>query len=112
MQLHLFHAIMIGVVLPRFYPVLDTSLLARVGLTAYDAAEPILEAGARILQFRHKGFFARDVFQAAEQVAALCRTAEAIFVMNDRADIARLLGAGLHLGQDDLAPADARRVMA
>ena len=34
-----------------------------------------------------------------------------MFVVNDRADIARLLDAGLHLGQDDLSPADARRVL-
>ena len=37
--------------------------------------------------------------------------ADALFVVNDRADVAMLLGAALHLGQDDLAPADARRVM-
>jgi thiamine-phosphate pyrophosphorylase len=41
-------------------------------------------------------------------VAALCREAGAIFIVNDRADFAMLLGAGLHLGQDDLPPAEAR----
>ena len=74
------------------------------------AAEAILEAGARILQFRYKGFFSRAVFEEAQRVAGLCREAGALFVMNDRADIAKLLGAALHLGQDDLAPADARKI--
>ena len=100
-----------GLTLPAFYPVLDTTLAARCRLTLLDAAEAILEGGARILQLRHKGFFGRDVFQAAERIARLCEQAEALFVMNDRADMARLLGAELHLGQDDLTPADARKVV-
>ncbi len=74
------------------------------------AAEAILEAGAKILQFRHKGFFSRSVFEDAQRVAGLCRQAGALFVMNDRADIAKLLSAALHLGQDDLAPSDARKI--
>jgi thiamine-phosphate pyrophosphorylase len=98
-------------ILPRFYPVLDTGLLANRGLNTVAAAEAILEAGARILQFRHKEFFSRDVFNAAQGVAHLCRDAQALFVMNDRADFALLLDAALHLGQDDLAPADARRLL-
>lgn len=34
-----------------------------------------------------------------------------MFVMNDRADIARLINAGLHVGQDDLTPGDARSIL-
>jgi thiamine-phosphate pyrophosphorylase len=90
-----------------FYPVLDAG---RCGLPLVDAAEAILDAGARILQFRHKAFFSRDVFQDVERVAALCRQAGALFVLNDRADLAKLLRAALHLGQDDLAPSDARKI--
>jgi thiamine-phosphate pyrophosphorylase len=93
--------------IPAFYPLVDTSC----GLRATDAAEAILEAGARILQFRHKGFFSREVFEQAQRIAALSRDAAALFVINDRADIAMLLDAALHLGQDDLPPADARRIM-
>ena len=96
--------------LPAFYPVLDTEILSYRGLNPTEAAEAILEGGACILQFRHKGFFSRDVFEIATRVAALCDQAKARFVMNDRADIARLLAADLHLGQDDLEPADARRI--
>jgi len=100
-----------GFRLPAFYPVLDTFLLAKRGLSASAAAEAILDAGTRILQFRHKPFFSRAVFEDAQRVAELCRAANALFVLNDRADLAALLGAALHLGQDDLAPADARKVV-
>lgn len=97
--------------LPPFYPILDTGLLAGRGLSATAASEAVLEAGARILQFRHKDFFSRGVFDEAERIAVLCRAAGATFIMNDRADFAAILGAGLHLGQDDLAPSDARKIL-
>jgi thiamine-phosphate pyrophosphorylase len=97
--------------LPRFYPILDTELLARYALSAQEAAEALLGAGARILQFRHKTDFDRQTFSMAERVAELCRRSNATFVVNDRADIALLLDAALHVGQDDLAPADARKVI-
>jgi thiamine-phosphate pyrophosphorylase len=97
--------------LPAFYPLLDTDVLGRRGLEAPAAAEAILEAGARILQFRHKLFFSREVYEQATRVAELCRAANALFVVNDRADFAMLLGAALHVGHDDLAPAEARGIM-
>ena len=96
--------------LPRVYPILDTATLDRLNLDPVTAAEALLEGGARILQLRHKAFWSRDTFATAEQIAALCRGADALFVVNDRADYAMLLQAGLHLGQEDLPPADARRV--
>jgi thiamine-phosphate pyrophosphorylase len=99
------------VTVTSFYPVLDAALLARRGLPAAQAAEALLEAGARILQFRYKGFFSREAFEDAQRLADICRNAGALFVMNDRADIAALLNAGLHLGQDDLAPRDARKIL-
>ncbi|HEV1288206.1 MAG TPA: thiamine phosphate synthase [Bryobacteraceae bacterium] len=97
--------------LKLFYPILDTETAARRGIDPVDAAARILEAGAGLLQLRHKGFFSREVFHQAREISELCRSADAQFVINDRADIAKLLGAALHLGQDDLPPADARRVL-
>jgi thiamine-phosphate pyrophosphorylase len=97
--------------LPRVYPILDTASLARLSIDPVQAAAALLEGGARILQLRHKGFWSREVFAQAEEIAALCRDASASFVVNDRADYALLLHAGLHLGQDDLLPADARIVV-
>ena len=95
----------------RFYPILDAAVLSARGLAVVDAARALLEAGARILQLRHKGAYSRDVFADAEAVARLAREAGAAFVVNDRADIALLVDAGLHVGQNDLSPCDARRVI-
>jgi thiamine-phosphate pyrophosphorylase len=97
--------------LPRLYPILDTETLARRNCPVVTAAEAMLEGGARILQFRHKGHFTRAAFEQAEQVVELCRKAGALLIVNDRADIALLLEAGLHVGQDDLPAADARRLL-
>jgi thiamine-phosphate pyrophosphorylase len=97
--------------LPKFYPILDTKIAARHGFDPVTAAAEILEGGARILQFRHKGFFSREVFAQLERVAELCREADARFVVNDRADLAALTSAALHLGQDDLLPSAARKVV-
>jgi thiamine-phosphate pyrophosphorylase len=97
--------------LPRIYPILDGETLARRGIAVETAAAAWLEGGARILQIRHKGHWGRAVYEAAARVASLCRECGARFIVNDRADIAMLLGAGLHVGQDDLAPSDARRLM-
>ena len=96
--------------LPAFYPILDSEVTARRGIDPVLAASDILDAGAQLLQVRHKGFLSRAIFGQIERVAALCREARVLFVVNDRADLAALMGAALHLGQDDLPPAAARRV--
>ncbi|HET8549372.1 MAG TPA: thiamine phosphate synthase, partial [Bryobacteraceae bacterium] len=75
------------------------------------AAEAITGAGARILQFRHKAFFGRETYELAERVASICARRGVLFVINDRADFAKLLGAAVHVGQHDLPPADARALL-
>jgi len=97
--------------LPRLYPILDTALLERLNLDVVSTAQVLLEGGAGILQFRHKGHFSRATYETARAVAALCREHGVLFIVNDRADIAALLDAGLHVGQQDLPPADARRIL-
>jgi thiamine-phosphate pyrophosphorylase len=96
---------------PPIYPILDTQSLAARSCKPETAAGAWLDAGARILQFRHKGQWTRAVFAQAEGIARQCRERGATFVVNDRADMAMLLGAGLHVGQDDLPPAGARRLI-
>ncbi len=97
--------------LPRLYPILDTASLVERGLTLPAAAAAVLDAGAGILQIRHKGHWSRDLFDAASEVARLCREAGADLVVNDRADFAMLLQAGLHVGQDDLPPRACRKLL-
>jgi thiamine-phosphate pyrophosphorylase len=102
--------------LPPVYPILDTASLERLDIDIRVAAEALLEGGAEILQLRHKSFWNREAVSVAEDVARLCAGAGVPFVVNDRADYAIIIAArssgpiGLHLGQEDLGPADARLV--
>jgi thiamine-phosphate pyrophosphorylase len=97
--------------LPRVYPILDTESLDSRSIALETAAAAFLEGGAGILQIRHKQHWSRDLFASARTVARLCREAGAALIVNDRADFALLVDAGLHVGQDDLPPRDARRLM-
>jgi len=97
--------------LPPVYPILDTATLERLGLDCITAAEALIEGGARILQIRHKTFWSRETFALAGKIDPLCQSAGIPFAVNDRADYAAILGAALHVGQDDLSPGDARRVV-
>jgi len=96
------------ILLSRFYAIVDPS----GGHDPVELARMMLAAGARILQLRLKDTPARDFAASARAIAPLCRKAGAIFIVNDRADIAILTGAdGVHLGQEDLPLAAARRLM-
>jgi thiamine-phosphate pyrophosphorylase len=96
----------------RFYPIIDTAAVSARGGNPRNVAETLLAAGVRTLQYRHKDSWTQYEFDDAAYIAELCQSAGALFVVNDRADYAHLLGAGLHLGQDDLSPSAARRVVA
>ena len=83
--------------LPRFYPILDT---AASTIPVETAAGVLLDEGARIVQLRHKGHFSREMFEIAGNIAVKCRQTGALFIVNDRADMAALLDAGVRLGQE------------
>jgi thiamine-phosphate pyrophosphorylase len=97
--------------LPRLYPILDSALLSTRQCTLETAAAAMLETGAGILQIRHKGPWTRDIFEQARRITLLCEQVAVPLMVNDRADIALLLNAGLHIGQDDLPPQDARNLI-
>ena len=97
--------------LPRLYPIIDTELYESRGIPVVEAAETLLDGGIRILQFRHKAGFTEKQWQQAKRIASLSSARGAQFILNDRADYAYPLRAGVHLGQDDLPPAAARRVV-
>lgn len=75
----------------------------------YETAVAALRGGADCLQLREKKLSDRELLDRARRLANLCRENGALFIVNDRPDIARLSNAnGVHLGQDDLTVADAR----
>ena len=80
----------------------ESGLLARV--------EKALSGGVEVLQLRCKEWEAQDYLRLAEQVLPLARSYGVPFFLNDRPDLAALVGAdGVHLGQGDLTPKQARR---
>ena len=96
---------------PFLYPIIDTDVCHARGRAPLALAAAYVSGGARILQLRHKSGSSAAFLQLADSLVALARPAGAIVIINDRADIARLSGAGgVHVGQDDLSPADARAV--
>ena len=95
---------------PRLYPILDTSYFPdAVGMFA--AAEELAAAGCNLLQYRNKSGNARCMLEEARELRP-CFGAGVKLIMNDRADLCLAAGFdGLHLGQDDLSPEAARRII-
>lgn len=92
----------------HLYAMIDTA----AGHEPVALARMLLDSGARILQLRLKNYSSRDLLEIATTIAILCRERGALFIVNDRADIARLAGAdGVHVGQDDLPLAAARMIV-
>ena len=68
--------------------------------------------GAQIIQLREKQLTDRELLERARNVRRWTRAARALFIMNDRPDIARLSEAdGVHVGQEELGVKDVRRIV-
>jgi thiamine-phosphate pyrophosphorylase len=92
--------------LPRLYAIADAAFGNPVVL-----ARALFDGGARLVQIRNKNASAREFLQ---QVVAILEfaPADSRVIVNDRADIALLSGAGgLHLGQTDLPPQRVRKFL-
>src|SRR5207249_10904521 len=72
----------------------------------------LVDGGAKLVQFRGKGLPDRRFLELAAEALAAARRGGAMLVVNDRPDVALILGAdGVHLGQDDLDPRDVRGLL-
>jgi thiamine-phosphate pyrophosphorylase len=71
----------------------------------------VIDAGVGMVQLRDKQLPDRELIAAARIFAQTCRENGALFIVNDRVDVALLVGAdGVHVGQDDAHPDDVRRL--
>lgn len=71
-----------------------------------------LEGGARAIQLREKRMPTAELIALGKRVAAMVREARGLMIVNDRVDVALACHAdGVHLGPDDMPPADARRIL-
>ena len=74
--------------------------------------EAILDAGTDVIQLREKDAEAGDLLRWAETFRAAAERHQALFFVNDRADVALAAGAdGVHVGQNDLPPSFVRELV-
>jgi len=105
-------AIVVTQSLPPLTAIVDVDVAERAGWTPLDLARAFLDGGARLIQLRGKRLAAGPFLSLADDMVALGHKYDADIVINDRADLARLSGAaGVHVGQDDLAPGEARQLL-
>lgn len=111
--------------IPRLYAIADAQVLAGRGVSLEDFARELWAAGVGLVQYRDKKGTPQEVLRAAAVLRGMfgkgvipCQTenpsdmGHPILILNDRADLAVLAGFdGVHVGQGDLLPEDARRVV-
>ncbi len=96
--------------LPRLYAILDTSCF-RDSQALFAMAEELLAGGVTLVQYRNKSGNARQILEQSQELKR--RLGESVtLIMDDRADLCLAAGVdGVHVGQDDLSPAGARKVI-
>ncbi|MBA3044651.1 MAG: thiamine phosphate synthase [Candidatus Thermoplasmatota archaeon] len=84
------------------------------GLTKQGAVKDVQDAirgGASVVQYREKNKSYREMLAEAKELLELCRNSDVFFIINDSVELALDIGAdGIHLGPNDMAPAEARKV--
>ena len=77
-----------------------------------DVLAPALSSGVDVFQLRQKGGDDETIRRAAEVARDLCAEAGALFILNDRPDLAAAVDAdGVHVGQDDVPVREARAIV-
>lgn len=95
--------------LPKIYPLTDTGLS---GLSHGEQVAALIEGGARFIQIREKKAPSDEFYDSVVEAVRIARESGALIIVNDRVDIAIAAGAhGVHLGQTDLPPAEARKLL-
>jgi thiamine-phosphate pyrophosphorylase len=94
---------------PSFYVIMDAVLS---GSSTIALAEQLASAGAELMQYRDKQGSSRLLFETSQMLVRRLELFPVRLIVNDRPDIAALVGAGgVHIGQDDLPVAGARTII-
>jgi thiamine-phosphate pyrophosphorylase len=92
------------------YGIIDTS--ASPDRSHRSLTDALLAAGVSTLQLRMKDASEADVASAIDDVLPVIRKAGATLILNDHVELAtRFVGVGAHIGQDDMDPLEARRLL-
>ena len=98
------------ILLPRLYAILDCALFPDTEALCRSALE-LVAGGVTLLQYRNKTENARQMLEQARELRRRL-PASVKLIMNDRADLCLAAGFdGVHVGQDDLSPEGARKVI-
>jgi thiamine-phosphate pyrophosphorylase len=98
------------IVPPRLYPILDAACFPHT-LSLIAAAEEFAAAGVLLIQYRNKNGNAREMLEQARELKRRLGGSVKL-IMNDRADLCLAAGFdGVHVGQEDLSPQGARKVI-
>ncbi|MEN6319653.1 MAG: thiamine phosphate synthase [Syntrophaceae bacterium] len=83
-----------------------------LGRSNIEVVAQMIKAGIRVIQYREKEKCNRQQYEECLKIRELTREAGVTFIVNDRVDLALLVGAdGLHLGQDDVPPEMVRKLV-
>ena len=97
---------------PDLSLVLVTDRTLAAGRSLDDVVRAAVRGGVTAVQLREKDCSTRQFLEIGRSVQEACRSLGVPFIVNDRADLALVLKAdGIHIGQDDLPPRDARRLL-
>ncbi|CAN5314581.1 thiamine phosphate synthase [soil metagenome] len=95
--------------IPKIYPITDTRI---TNLSHAAQVERLIEGGAAFIQLREKYASPKVFYEQAKEALKIARENNVKIIINDRVDIALALKAdGVHLGQDDLPPEFARKIL-
>lgn len=99
--------------LPPLYPIIDTDLLTARSLELASMATAWQATGITLLQYRNKQGSAREMLRDAAQIREIFPVQDGVrLIFNDRSDLAVLSGFdGVHVGQTDVSPEGARRIV-
>jgi thiamine-phosphate pyrophosphorylase len=92
-------------ILPHLYAITDRSVAGIEDVR--EIARRLLRVGVRCVQVREKSLPDRELLPAVEAVAEIGVSVGARVIVDDRVDVARAAGVGVHLGEEDL-PASRR----
>ena len=94
----------------RLYAILDAETCTKRGVAPVDAALAWRCEGIRLLQYRDKAGTDNEVLRTAEAIKDAFRTERSFLLLNDRVHLLKRAGwDGVHLGQDDTSPEQARQ---
>jgi thiamine-phosphate pyrophosphorylase len=98
--------------LPRLYPILDAALLEQAQVPLETAARTLYDAGVRWVQYRDKTATDDEVIACMHLLRDIFPAGDAVLLLNDRVHLcAQTAADGAHVGQQDLPPRKARKIL-